>query len=230
MTEQISTFNPTEASPKPTLHCVGQVGTIEEPRMTEGDKYVNIPINLDALETGRSTKVYFLYRPEWLTKGFRPHTLKLDDRGAYFVYSKNIAAEDSFSLLRGIAGSKEAFNQLANILLNLDVDAATGGPTMEDVRQALIEFVENNVDDEGQKVLIGYTLQQQQKDTGEVDPETGKKIYSRTSNYNLHKKTPFWDVTKEGLERKRKNAENSAVFEETGKKKVQFCYSSQVPF
>lgn len=230
MIKTTDTFQTTEAAPKPTLHCVGRVGVIEEPRMTEGDKYVNIPINIEGLETGRSTKAYFLFRPEWLTKGFRPHTLKLNDSGAYFVYGKNIAAEDSFSLLRGIAGSKEAFNTLANTLLNLEVDEATGGPAIEDVRNALVDFVDNNVDSEGSPVLIGYTLVQQQKDTGETttdDEGKVRKVYSRTNNYNLKN---FWDVTTQNLKKKKANAEGSGVFDETGKKKVQFCYASGLPF
>lgn len=224
-------FEESEADFKPSLLCVGTVGEVGDAKISESEQYVVQPIKIEALDAGKSQTVYFLYRPEWLTAGFKPHSLKKTNKGAHFVYSKNIASKDSLSVLRGLAGTKEGFNDLANQLLRLPVVAGTGGPTMEAVTDTLRDFFAGNEDNEGQARKIGYELRQQAtKVEGEFyTNEKGeqKQRYARENRYNLQS---FWDVTTENLKRMKAKAEKSPVDEDSGKKKTIFTFGSELPF
>lgn len=213
-------FTPTEAAEKPTLLCVGTVGEIEEAHLSKSENYVVQPINLNALDAGRNIKLYFLYRPEWFTRGFNPATLKADQPGAHFVYGKNIANKDNLSNLRGLAGSNEAFVKLATILTSITSDPT--GPSMEDVTEALVEFFEGNVDSEGQPKKIGFELRQQMTKTDEINEETGKNVYVRENRYEVK---AFFDVTKKSLDGAVRRASNS-----DGKVKMTYSVGDPTPF
>jgi hypothetical protein len=205
-TETTLTFPKSEARPMPTLICVGTVGEVSDGYVSDksGNSYVVIPIALDPLDGGRRTKVYFTHRPEWLVHTFKPHILKRENASAYFVYEKNITSENDYSLLRGLAGSQDAFVELSDILLRLPVDADLGGPTPESVSEALRTYFTNNVDATGQIRKIGYELKQQSvkiladDGTPEIDPETGKPAKLLTKNYNVNS---YWDVTEKGIKK-----------------------------
>lgn len=206
MTETYA-FPKAEARPKPTLICVGNVGEISDGYISgkSGIDYVVIPIAIDPLDGGKRTKVYFTHRPEWLTNSFKPYLLKKDSPSAYFVYSKNIAAEEEFSLLRGLAGNEDAFKKLADTLLRLPVDPEVGGPNPGVTTEALREFFANNVDATGQSRKVGYELKQQRTFTGDTD-EDGKKIYVLENRYNVNS---FWDVTEKGIKKATNRANTS---------------------
>jgi hypothetical protein len=212
--EQVLTFPKAEARPKPTLICVGNVTEVGDGYISgkSGTDYVVIPITIEALDGGKRAKVYFTHRPEWLTAGFKPYLLQREAPGAYFVYSKNISSEDEFSLLRGLAGSEEAFVQLSTILLNLEVDPEIGGPNPETTTAALRAFFEGNVGSDGQPVRVGYELRQQRTkvldENGEavIDPETGKPMYVNENRYNV---ASFWDVTEKTVSKATNRASRS---------------------
>ena len=202
------TFPKAEARPKPTLICVGNVVEVGDGYISgkSGTDYVVIPIAIDPLDGGRRCKTYFTHRPEWLVASFKPHLLQREAPGAFFVYRKNIADEEEASLLRGLAGSVDAFNKLANILLNLPLDATICGPNPETTTLALRDFFTNNIDSNGLPVKVGYELQQQRTKTDDIDPETGKNIYLNTANYNVAR---FWDVNEKTVRKATNRANNS---------------------
>jgi hypothetical protein len=211
--EQQFTFAETQASEKPDLICAGTVTKVGDAHISSSEKYIVIPIDVEPVDAGRKLRIQFCYRPEWLTIGFKPYELEKTDTSAHFVYKKNIADSENFSVLRGLAGSKAAFAKLANILLHLPVAGdGTNGPAMEDVADALRTFFEGNVDDAGQPVLIGYRLSQESTKTDETEVgEDGKvrNIYLRENRYGLNRNNPFWDVTSSGIKKQISYAEKS---------------------
>lgn len=214
-------FGEAEASRKPTLICVGTVGNVGQAKITASQNYILIPINLDPVDAGRKGKINFLYRPEWLVRGFKTHELKQADEKAHFVYSKFIASREKLSVLRGLCGSKEAFARLTKAILSLP-DSGGNGPSMEDVADTLRTFFESNVDADGQPVLVGYELVQARTKTDDYETDTkGKKrrIYLLDNRYEVG---DFWDVTSEGIKKQNRRAEGS-------KGMVKMTYSG-VPF
>ena len=218
-TEEMLGFTRAEASPMPTLICVGVVGAVGEGKISSTEKYIVQPIDVEGLDAGRNQRVYWLYRPEWLVKGFKPSKLKEVDEGAYFVYSKNIDSEDAFSVLRGLAGSQQAFERISNALLRLPVAPGTNGPSIQDVEETLREFFNDNLVN-GEPARIGYILQQDAVKTDEVDETTGKNIYMRTKRYKV---LDWFDVTMKNLKFQANRANKSEG-------RLRYTYSNEVPF
>jgi hypothetical protein len=216
--EQQLTFAEPQAAEKPTLICAGHVTKVGEAKISGSGKNITIPIDLEPVDAGRKQRVYFNFRPEWLTVGFKPYELEKQDSKAHFTYKKNIADQDNYSVLRGLSGSKLAFARLANTLLHLPTteqefnDEQLIGPVMEDVADALREFFEGNVDDAGQPVIVGYVLAQETTKTDETTvDEHGKirNVYVRENRYGLDRNNPFWDVTSGGIKKMIAKAEAS---------------------
>lgn len=212
------TFAEPQAAEKPDLICAGTVTGVGEAKISASGKNVTIPIDVEAVDAGRKVRIYFNFRPNWLTVGFKPGELEKADSAAHFTYKKNIADKEGYSVLRGLCGSKAAFARLANILLHLPVtenefgEELITGPAMEDVADALREFFANNVDEQGQPVLIGYMLSQEKTKTDETEvDENGKvrNIYQRENRYGLNRNNPFWDITSGGIKKMTVKAEGS---------------------
>lgn len=209
-------FTEPPAKPKPTMICVGTVGEVKDSYIKTSEKsgidHVITPIVLEALDSGRGITVYLTWRPEYLSPAFGPAALaelqEADQKNGtseYFIYGKNISNKDEFCVLRGLAGSVEAYRNLARKIFQLPQDASLGGPTPDAVTEALRDFVANNVDATGQARKIGYELVQKRTKTGEVDAE-GKPIYVNENQYNLGK---FWDVTDKNVKARKGEAERS---------------------
>ena len=200
-TENKRGFAEASAPKLPTLVCVGQVGEVGEAKVSESGEYVVQPIKINALGAGKNMTIYFLYRPEWFREGFRPDELKKleDGKGKHFVYAKMISSRGGISFLRGLCGSQEAFDSLAEELFNLEEI------TLESVQETFKNFFENNVTETGDKVLVGYVLKQDRTDTGEKDEE-GHKIYLLENRYNVDK---FFEPTEDQLKRWQASADRS---------------------
>ena len=198
-TQQMYELESVESAPKPTLVCVGTVGEVEEGYLSpKSEKYIVQPISIDALEGGRNTKVFLLYRPEWFVKGFKPKTLEDVDgrgKGLHWVYANHIRNDDKMSFLRGLTGSNEAFKILMNDLVSLPLDEETQLPLISDITGIFQEFFSSNIDSTGQPVKIGYVLEQQRAKTGEVD-DNGKDIYRLENRYQVKS---FFDPTTKNL-------------------------------
>lgn len=216
-----SGFKTPEAKPRPTLFCIGYVGEVGDGHLSSSEKSLVNQINIEAVDAGTPIRAYFCYRPEWLVPGFDPAVYKdvEDGASAIFSYEKNIVSGESNSLLRGLAGSQEAFEKLATALQALPVEPGDDGPSLEAVDGVLRSFFENNTEADGSPKRIGYTLVQQTSDTGETD-ENGKKIYRREPYYKI---SSYWDVTEKNIKAKVKMATK-----EPDKKKVTF--EAGVPF
>lgn len=239
----------TDAPAKPSLFCVGVVTEVENGHLSDSENYMVIPITITAKDAGKDTKIQFLYQPNWFTKEFNSilglRAFKSENinekgnlSGSAWVYSNNINNisddEHAVSVLRGICGSQAKFEELSDRLLNLEVPAGADGPTVEDVTNTFREFLETSVGKDGQPMLVGYTLEQESKRTGEINPETGKNVYVKTKKYVIARKNSFFDVTKKNLAYFTRNAEKSAIKgtdgEPTGEFYRKMTFTEQVPF
>lgn len=203
---QLLSFQEAAAADMPRRVCVGTVGEIQDGHVSEkSKKYIVQPIAINALGSGTSTTVYWLYRPEWLRPGFSPTSIKneVDDEkeanGLIFVYRNYIAGRGTTSMLRGLCGSDEAFMVLSNRLLSLPE------VTIEAVTETLRTFFS----EDNENVQIGYVLEQQSTKTDEIDPETGKNVYIKENRYQIARKNGWFDVSDKALERFKKSAEKS---------------------
>lgn len=197
------TFKDAPAQDLPKLIQLCRVSEVMEGKVSSSEKYIVQPVQLDAIGAGRSVRVNLLYRPEWLRPGFDPQSIAetIDDEkeasSVLFVYRKNIAESGGISVLRGLAGSDEAFDRLANQLLSQEEVTIEGTTTI------LREFL---IPEDGEQTLIGVELRQKSDKTGDVNPDTGKNIYIKTSGYDIDS---FYDATEKNIKSKRKFAEKS---------------------
>lgn len=196
-TQTRMSFRGAAAADLPKLICVGRVSDVKDGFVSESGKYVVQPIMIDAFGGGRSIKINFLYRPEWLRPGFDPASIleSMDDadeaKKVHSVYRMHIEGpERSVSTLRGIAGSEEGFGVLSDALLSLPE------VTLEAVTTVIRDYVENN------PVQIGYELKQKTAKTGETD-EAGKAIYRKENGYDID---TYWEVTDKNIKAKQKVA------------------------
>lgn len=194
-------FVAAEAAKLPKLVCVGRVADVLDAKVSESQKYIVQPIQIEALGSGRNYRANFLYRPEQLRPGFNPKSYKAemeaaDAESVITVYRRNILAEDSGksqpSLLRGLSGSDEVFGTLAHRLLSLPEVTLEG--VTEVLRETLVE--------EGADTVFGYVLKQARTKTNEIG-DNGKFIYTLDNKYDLD--TTF-DYTEKALASWRKSA------------------------
>jgi len=180
---QTQGFAAAPAKDLPRLGCIGRVTHVEEAKESKSGNYMVVRIDVEGYGASRSFRNYFLYRPEWLTPTFKPADLKEIEGGDSMlrVYENNISQKGSISLLQGLAGgTKEGLDAVATAIFALPADSDTGGPSPEDVTEALRRVLL----EEGHGNLIGYVLQQQAEKVG-TDPETGKGIYANTPYYEV---------------------------------------------
>lgn len=204
------TFREAAAADMPKKIVVARVSEVLDANVSKSGNYIVQPIQLDAFGAGRSIKYYLLYRPEWFRPDFDPNTIAdtLEDeaeaKSLLGVYRRHISGKGSTSALRGLAGSDEKFDILANAILSLSEI------TMEAVTTVIRDFlVEENADQ-----LVGYELKQKSTKTGDVNLETGKAVYIKENGYEID---TWWDVNEKNIKAKQKYAENS-------KGRVQFTY------
>lgn len=217
--DEQSTYFPPEASAQrlPTLICLGYVSDVGEAKVSKSEYYVTMPVSIEALEAGRSTKTYFTTIPEWLTRRFNPAN-SLDYRkkaeggnGTGFVYSKNIAGKNGPSLLQGVTGTREAFGRLFSQFVNLPIPEGTDGPALEDIGETLRSFLLGNLGSDGEPQKFIFELKQQATDSGEVD-DNGKKIWVLENRYNVDKFYEFNEANvKKQLARCAKNPETTKL-------------------
>jgi hypothetical protein len=202
------TFTAANVAPMPKLICVGSVSQVLEGKVSQTGSYVVQPIQIAAYGTGRDARYNLLYKPEWFTPGFDPQSYyegieEGDDEAVrqansiVSVYRRNINVRSGISALRGMAGSEEAFNTLANRVLSLDEI------TIEAVTEVLSNFFAN--DNEG--VMFGYVLKQQHTKTDDIDPETGKNVWVPENRYEVDR---FFDYSEKAIEGYKRQAEKSA--------------------
>lgn len=206
----MATFATPALERKPDQICVGRVTEVKDAYVSKSEKYYVVPISIEALDAGKSTKLYFLFRPEWMAQLSTGELLRLreEDKGAHFVYSKNIATseEGKKSHLQGLAVTSDGFNQLASRLIDLGVEAVSETPTL--VSDVLRTYL---LDENGDR-NIGYVLTQQTEKTDEIG-ENGKNIYVPTKNWEV---ASYFEVSDKNIDRMTKKAEkNPARFRMT---------------
>jgi len=201
MSTQTSGFAKAEAKALPKLGCIGRVLAVGEARATKSGAYEMIPIEIEGYGASRSIKVFFMFRPDWLTPGFDPESLQDFEGGSGLLwnYERNVSQKGSVSLLQGLAGgTEEGLDKVAEAIFALPVNETTGGPDSDAVADVLSRILV----DEGQGNLVGYVLRQQQEKIG-TDPETNKGIYQRTQFYEV---ANWFTPNEKGRERIRRSA------------------------
>jgi hypothetical protein len=193
-----SSFGFAEASVQklPSLACIGYVDVVADGKVSESGKYIVQGITLRGFGPSRGCSTNLLYRPEWISATFNPDSLnEFGDEGQKMlaVYRRNIAVRDGISALKGLAGSEERYQALAQKLLTLP---AVTEATVSDV---LKEFFS------GDQFEIGYVLRQRKNKTGETD-ENGKDVYELTNGYEVQE---YFFVTKANIEKLQKRAARS---------------------
>jgi hypothetical protein len=198
-----TTFATPALERKPDQICVGRVTEVGDAYESKSGKYYVVRITVEPMDAGKGTKIYFLFRPEWMAQLSQVDLLNIKeaDKGAHFVYGKNIATneEGKQSTLQGLAVTTEDFNTLASRLIALGVEAVSENPTL--VSDVLRTFL---LDENGDR-NIGYVLTQQTEKTDEVHPETGKAIYVPTKNWEV---ASYFAVNDKNIARMAKKAES----------------------
>jgi len=204
-------FNTAEPREMPKLHCVGTVTEVGEPKIGASGKYISQPIKVTAEGTGTDARLWLIYRPDWLTVGFKPDSLKDQDGGkfAHKMYCKLIAAEDQISFLEGLAGSPERFSDLSTRILSLPVASGTDGPDMDAVAETLREFFNNNLEEDGSPKKVVYTLKQQKQG---IKQEDGSYINRNTKYYEVERFHFYTDATLKRLANKSAKSGGSELF------------------
>ena len=140
---------------KDTLVCVGTLGSFGSlvQSKTEGSPYYMEKVEIKP--GGDSLKASFrlLWEPRYFGSDFDPSTL---DKGQTFVYKKNIASLDNQSLLEGLSGDNDTWEQLQEAIVGLGDD-----PDADSVHDLLAEFFGNL----GPVPFI-YILKQERKQDG----------------------------------------------------------------
>jgi hypothetical protein len=206
-----STFLSPPLALKPAKICAGRVTAVGDAYLSKpkpnggGEKYYVVKITLTALGAGTDKDIWFLFRPEYFNAAMTRADLNdmaEADKGVYRMYEQHICTseEGKKSTLQGLAGSQEAFNELASRLLAIGVDAIAEQPTLvsDVLRQFFIE--------ENPQAIVGYVLGQQTEKTDEIDPETGKNIYVPSKWLEVKS---YWEVNDKTLAAKARLAEKS---------------------
>lgn len=212
-------FSEASAKKLPVLACIGRVSNVGEAKTSESGVYSMIPINIEGYGASRSTKLMFMFRPEWLVHGFDSASLKEYENGKAleFIYGKNINVRGGISVLKGLVGADdEAFETLADSIMGLPIDEKVGGPNPAQVADVLREFLIEN--EKGAR--IGYTLKQQRTKVGTNDE--GKPIYKDEPYYEV---SEFWVADEKGRDRQFKRAQKDS----SGNFKVTFT-EEDTPF
>jgi hypothetical protein len=188
----MSGFKAGSAQKLPKFHCLGRISEIQSGKVSESQKYNVIPIVIEGFGASRSLWLWFCWRPDWLSADFDPGVFDdIEDGNSYaYVYRKNIHDGSGVSLLRGLAGTDEAFNALATRLQALSPEQANDPAAVQAVLEAF--FIDEELG--GQK--IGYTLKQVRTKTDDVDAN-GKPIYVREDRHELDK---FWLPTTRAIQ------------------------------
>lgn len=181
-------------------------GTLNKPKYNEetGQKstYYNEEVKIKGVTPCPDNKVRLLWRPEWFTKAFNPQTL---DKGALFVYKRNIASIGEASFLEGLCGGEENLDVLSDMCKDLGE-----APEPEAVHAVLAGFLR----DLGPIPFI-YVQQQERKVTG-VDDD-GKKIRTATTYYEVDGIMPLTDeYAKKMVNRAKYNVKRRAKALEDG--------------
>lgn len=191
-------FRKPQAPVMPTLNCVGNMGKIENAKVSKSERYITVPMEILGKGAGKNHKIWFTFHPEWLDYDFDVNSLEGKEGYPNLVYSGNIASEKGLSVLEGISGSPENFaeisERLAAIQFNPDDEVGYCRSVTETFKAFFKEF----------NPLIGYTLAQKSEKCGK--DEEGKNKYQRTGFYEIF----FWYPSEEKLEEFEKKAAKAA--------------------
>ncbi len=231
-TAQKKLFNEASAARLPKLVCTGYVNKIGEGKASKSGVYNVNPIDIQGIGASRNQTVYLLTRPEWFEVDdngyptFKPDSLSQVEGGSsmQFVYRRNIKGRGTISVLEGVCGSAERFENLQEAFLAAEgiSDDTDSAEIIEGLLQTYLVAKDGESPYE-----IGYTLKQQQTKTGEKD-EDGKNIYLLDNRYELES---FWEATPEAKKKFRISAEKSAKRAAENGKPVSFkvCFNEDGP-
>ena len=107
-------FKSVSAPEMPNIACIGEVTSIEDTKVSKKGVYNVTPISITPRGGGFPSKLYFLSRPEWLAPDFTPDVDLEGQKGAQFVYSRNIQNYKGKgpAVISGLAGSQERADKL----------------------------------------------------------------------------------------------------------------------
>jgi hypothetical protein len=184
-------FLPSLKKEKPGKICGGRITSVGPAYISEREgaskKYYTVRIDITALGTGSNQAIFWCFRPEYFNANMTRSDLREMaelDKGVYFMYGKNIAADEE------------------QPPSTLGVDAITETPTLvSDVLRTY--FVEENP-----QHVVGYVVGQQQVRTDDIDPDTGKNIYVPGKWMEI-KSYWHYDGTQESIDRQARRAEKS---------------------
>ena len=208
-------FQKPNAEKKNTLICVGTMesfGTVAASK-TEGSPYYMEEVKIRPSGGSQAAKFRLMWDPAFFAPTFNVKRLT---KSSEFVYKKNIASLDGPSLLEGLCGSAEAFEDLQAAFTSEDADL-----TPEGIDNILRDFFTQL----GPVPFI-YVLKQERKAVGEedvtdkdgntvMDEATGepktKKAYVRGAYYEVAEILHLTERTIKALvKRATKNAEYAA--------------------
>lgn len=182
-------FKQAQARPLPRLACIGRVSAVPEAKVSQSEVYVVQRIEITGYGPSRNIRPMFLYRPDWLTEGFDPESLKELENGESMlgVYRNHVGEKDEISVLLGLCGCKdEVYDALGDKLFALGIDPAKieSDDDMRAVMDAVTNVLKEFLIDEKNGNEIGYILRQQYEKTGEVD-ENGRPVRVPTKYYEV---------------------------------------------
>lgn len=158
-------FRKPNARLKNTLVCVGTLGSFGDvvQSKTEGSPYYMESVEIRPSGDGQKTKFRLLWAPEFFGSDFDPSGL---DKGQTFVYKKNISSLDGPSLLEGLCGSAEEWENLQEAVTSLGTE-----PDADSVHEVLSTFLGNL----GPVPFI-YTMKQERKVDGTKENDKGETV------------------------------------------------------
>jgi hypothetical protein len=111
------------------------------------------------------------------------------------VYRRNIGVRDGIAALKGLTGSQERYQALAQKMLTLPL-----------VNEATVTAVLKEFFADGDEHEVGYVLRQRKNKVEGVTDENGKQVYELTNGYEVQE---YFFVTKDNLARLQKRAARS---------------------
>jgi hypothetical protein len=199
-TQPVFGFKPVAVDALPRLACIGYVDKLGEGKVTEKGIYDMQTIFLAPTESGKQTRVNFLYQPRWLDPSFDYETMREEDGGDKMisVYRMHLNSKQDMSTLQGLSGSEEGFGKIQYSLIVAEDKSPEG---IQAVFQSF--FAEENP-------YIGYILKQRTSKTGEVDAR-GRAVKVLETGYEVGGYFFPTEENKVKLARQAENAKSNLV-------------------
>lgn len=221
-------FAQTEAQAMPTLINAGVITSVEPVVLSKSGIFYTTPISIAGIDSSRAQKTYFTFRGDWFTtktqqemveagnvteffkKNYEGQTYTKGDvekdvvKSFTLVYQSNIANAEDNSFLQCLFPNSEDFEEFANALLAENFELAEDAS--EEELSRLTAFLQEHL--QGRK--IGYVLAQKSV-PGAVDPETGKRTYTKLNEYEIKSMFPITEKAIKSRVNSAKKSRNTRI-------------------